>query len=428
MIKIFIATIFLLHGLAPLPGVSFGFVVAASSLLLGILGGSVRSTSFRLDDGLFGLLFVLGLAPFLSMSNVGVQNLLYSLLLLGMWVVCFWWVRECIIVRRLEFSELSTAASVGSMLLAVSIILEFFLANTAGIYLSDIFYFSIEEFPEALMLGDAMKRPRGFTSEAGFSAIVFECLLPLTFDWLKRGRIRRFGFCALVLPAYLVLFSAASLLALGLMLLIFFGLHRGLRRSIFFGGLLAIPGIFFIATSDTTSWLLEEMVGRKLYEFTSEGFVYDVPTFTRPEAYSLAWKILVQQPWGIGWGAVSQAMADNRELFGVELRGSGLISIPLEVGASAGVLGLVIYLLILWRKLLRLAQINSLPARLTFMSLLWVSLHHAVVLELWFPMIWLSLALADVVAVRRTRQSTVGWNVDQNSAASERVTSATGQI
>jgi hypothetical protein len=111
-----------------------------------------------------------------------------------------------------------------------------------------------------------------------------------------------------------------------------------------------------------------------------------------------------EQPWGIGWGGLSQAMFDSRSLFGVELRGSGLISIPLEIGASAGVIGMVLFIVIVWRKLARLVRLNSIDARLTYISLLWVTLHHTVVLEFWFPMMWFSLALADFLVVRALDQ------------------------
>lgn len=405
MLKVYIATIFLLHGFAPVPGVSFGFMVAALSLLFALPGRAMHGACLRKDDSLFGVIFLLGLIPFfLEHSRIGIQNLIHSGLWLAVWTVCFWWVREWMLVSRLEFAAISRAAAVGSMLLAVSVLGEFAIANTTGHYLSDFIHFSINEFPQAKVLGNELNRPRGFTAEAGFSAIVFECLLPLSIGWLRRGHLRRWLFGALVLPAYLLLFSAASMLLLGVMLIVFLGLSHSWVRALIVGSILAITTALVVLTSDGASWLVHEVIGRKLIELASENVVGSVPTFSRSEAYALAWTIMTEQPWGIGWGGVSQAMADNLALFGVELRGSGLISIPLEIGASAGVLGMTIYLAIVWRKLVRLVHINSLDAWLTFMSLMWVALHHTVVLEFWFPMIWLSLALADVVAVRARKQ------------------------
>lgn len=412
MLKFYVATMFLLHGLAPAPGIAFGFMVAAAALLFAMPTGQLmsRGTRLRQDDSLFGAVFLLGLLPLLVEPwRAGTQNVLYSGLWFTTWAVCYWWVREWTLATRISFIEISKAAAVGAMLLAVAVLFEFVLANTTGLYLSDFVHFSVNEFPLATVLGDELRRPRGFTAEAGFSAIVFECLLPLSLAWLQRGRWRRWLFAIVVLPAYLLLFSAASMLMLMFTLLVFVGLNRGWTRSLVIGAALAALIGLAAATSDDASWLLYEVVARKLLEFSPEEVVGAAPTFSRPEAYTLAWTIMTEQPWGIGWGGMSQAMANNLALFGVELRGSGLISIPLEIGASAGMLGMAGYLLIVGRKLGRLVRIDSLDARLAFISLMWVALHHAVVLEFWFPMIWFSLALADVVVERAAGQPAASW-------------------
>lgn len=417
MLKFYVATIFLLHGLAPAPGVAFGFVIAVLALLAAALTGRFTHGDIRtrLDDSLFGWVFLLGLAPLLLQpSHAGTQNFLYAGLWCTIWTVCCWWVREWTLDTRLPFSEISRAAAIGASVLAVSVISEFVLANIAGLYLSDFVHFSVDEFPQAMVLGDELQRPRGFTAEAGFSAIVFECLLPLSWHWLTRGRYRRWLFGAVVLPAYLLLFSAASMIFLIVTLLVFQGLNRGWKRSILVGTVIAALITLTALTSDSASWLLYEVIARKLLEFSPEEVLTGVPTFTRPEAYELAWTIMTEQPWGIGWGGVSQAMADNRALFDVDLRGSGLISIPLEIGASAGVLGMLLYGVIVWRKLARLTRIDSLEARLVFVSLLWVTLHHVVVLELWFPMLWLSLAMADVIAVQALGRQAGSWRQTQS--------------
>jgi hypothetical protein len=99
-------------------------------------------------------------------------------------------------------------------------------------------------------------------------------------------------------------------------------------------------------------------------------------------------------------------MAGKLTLFRVEMRESGLISIPLEIGASTGALRMVIYLTIVWRKLARLICIDSFDALLAFISLICVAMRHTVLRELWFPMTWLSLALADVVVLLTAAQRT----------------------
>ena len=154
-----------------------------------------------------------------------------------------------------------------------------------------------------------------------------------------------------------------------------------------------------VLLSDVGGFVLYEVILRKYLEFSPDDIAVHEQSFSRPEAYSLAFDLLLAYPLGIGWGAVSQHLASNIPLLGTPLKGSGLISFPLEIGASAGIAGLVAYLAIVVTKLKRLRRLRSPAGNLVFFALLWVSLHHAVVLEAWFPMLWFCLALADAMVV-----------------------------
>ncbi len=410
MLFFYIFSMFLLHGFSPMPGITLGYMVALCAFFLNLATGRLAggSGSLRLDDGIFGVVFILGMLPLiLTLSDAGLQNFYHSVWWLGVWSVAFWWVREWIIGSRVQFAFISKAAAYGSMVLSLAIIFEFLTANTAGLYLSDFFPFSINEFPKATVLEAELQRPRGFTSEAGFSAIVFECLLPLSLDWVRRGSWRRMLFPAIAAPGYFLLFSGGSLLALAMAIFAFIGVGRGVVRSVVVGSVVMALLSVLAMTNEAVSTMIFEVLGRKILDFSLEENTAE--TFSRAEAYSLAWRIMTEQPWGIGWGGVSQAMFDNHPIFGISLRGTGLISFPLEIGGSAGVLGLIGYLIILWRKLSRLTVIDTLGARLAFVSLLWVSIHHAGVLELWFPMIWFTMALSDVLVVRAAGSNPVRW-------------------
>ena len=405
--KLYIATLFFLHGLSPLPVIAFGFMIAACAMLFAINERRrwIKGFRFRLDDHLFAAIYALGLLPVLLRSNpIGLQNFIYCALWLSTWIVSFWWVREWLMDSALEFRDISAAAAFGCIGLSIAIISEFVLANTTGLYLSDFFYFSINEFPQATVFGEAFLRPRGFASEAGFTAIAFECLIPLSLEWMLYRRARLWLFMALVAPAYLLLFSAASISFLAVTLLIYTAYRKGAWRALVLGIVaLGLVSLAALSSSDF-SFVIYEIVIRKYLEFSPSDLVADAASFSRPEAYGLALEVLRERPFGIGWGGISQFFANGQPLFGVDLKGSGLISVPLEIGACAGVTGLVLYVLIVFRKLRRLARLRSLPARLTFISLLWVVLHHAVVLEFWFPMIWFSMALADVIAETSTNR------------------------
>lgn len=407
--KFYIATVFLLHGLSPVAGLAFGFFVAGLWMLVKLSARDrwLPRLQFRKDDALFASIYVLGLLPLmLHPTTNGKQNIVYLVLWPAIWFVCYWWIREWGLISRLCFADVSKAATAGCIMLAGAIILEFALANTAGRYLSDFIPFSISTFPDANVLGDELKRPRGFSAEAGFTSIAFECLLPLSYYTVRKRRLRLIAFGALVLPAYLLLFSAASISFFALTMLVYVQINHGTKRAVLTALGIGMPIAFVALTSDEVSFVLYEVIARKFLEFSASEGGPTADTFSRPEAYSLGLAILMERPFGMGWGTLSQQAANGLPLFGTELKGTGLISLPLEVGAAAGLIGLGLYLAIVFRKLKRLSVIGTLPSRLVFVSLLWVSLHHMVVLEFWFPMLWLSMALADIVCRENRLRST----------------------
>jgi len=396
--QFYIATVFLLHGLSPVAGLAFGFFLAATWLCVKLFdqGPWLARMRFRRDDSLFGIIYILGLLPLLlNPSAIGGQNLIYMLLWPVIWFVCYWWIREWSLLSALRFADVSNAAALGCLLLSFALILEFILANSSGTYLSDIIPFSIKDFPQATVLDDGFNRPRGFSAEAGFTAIAFECLLPLSIYTLRASRLRMAVFALVVGPAYLMLFSAASFCFLTLTSIVFIYITQGPKRAFWTTLVIALPVTFVAITSEGVSFVFYEVIARKFLEFSIPDGGFTADTFSRPEAYTLGLDIITLRPFGIGWGTISEMAANGAVLFGTELKGSGLISLPLELGAAGGVPAMLLYVWIVWRKLRRLALTATLPARLVFFSLLWVSLHHIVVLEFWFPMLWLSMALAD---------------------------------
>ena len=402
LFKLYVASMFLLHGLSPLPVMAFGFMVATLAFLVALAGHQrlVYGLSFRLDDRWFGAIFLLGLVALLAgPGDIGLQNLIHCALWLSAWVVSFWWVREWLLGSGLRFEQVSAAAALGVCMLSLAVLAEFTLVNTTGKYLSDLVYFSIDTFPAATVFDDALVRPRAFASEAGFTSIVFECLTPIALLWMRQARHRLLLLPLLIVPAYLVLFSAASISCLALAVIVSGSLTWGTRRTMIVASGVVTGLALLVLLSDVVGFVLYEVILRKYLEFSPDDIAVHEQSFSRPEAYSLAFDLLLAYPLGIGWGAVSQHLASNIPLLGTPLKGSGLISFPLEIGASAGIAGLVAYLAIVVTKLKRLRRLRSPAGNLVFFALLWVSLHHAVVLEAWFPMLWFCLALADAMVV-----------------------------
>lgn len=294
--------------------------------------------------------------------------------------------------------QVGKAALVTVIFLSCAIVVEFTLANTAGRYLSDYLPFSISMFPEANVLGDDYLRPRGFSSEAGFTAVVFEALLPFAIFYLHKHKLKIWLFGLVVAPAFFLLFSAALWLSFIISFLLFFLFYS--EKKIY--GLACFMG-FFVAviilyqSVSQFQFFLDQIIVRKLLEFSS-GSETVVAEWTagRPETYALGLQLLTDFPLGIGWGMLSQMFASNNLLPGVDVvKNTGLISLPLEVFVSSGVLGGCFFLCFLGMKLVQVFRSHSEIAPYLFIALTTVSLHHAIILEFTFPMFWFLLALCD---------------------------------
>lgn len=395
------ATLFLLHAMSPVPFLAFGFFLAIGAFAFTCtMPGVVGQLRFRRDDSLFGLIYLLGLVPLLlNSSGIREQNVEYGALWLAIGLVCFWWVREWGLASRVSFLSISKAAAFGIAILSIAVTFEFVMVNTAGTYLSDIFPFSVEEFPFATILGTAFIRPRGFSAEPGFSAIVFNCLIPLTVPYLLSKRRQLPAWIAAILPGYLLLGSAASFVCLAITGAVFLLIiNRSVIIMLVSAALVSLVAVAFLFSAGLQN-LYYQIIGRKI-DALFDPLATDVTSYSRSEAYRYGFRILREHPFGLGWGGFSQAYQDAAVLANEIPKGSGLLSVPLEVGVAGGILAALLFFYVVYRKLQPLIRIDTLPARLTFFSLLWVALHHMFVLELWFPMLWFSLALADIIRIR----------------------------
>lgn len=411
---IYVFTLFLLHALSPVPFLAPGFFLALGSLLLVVAHrGGVAQLAFRRDDALYGLIFLLGVAPLLFRpSRIGEQNIEYTSLWAAIWLISFWWVREWALVSKVRFWDISRAAAWGAAVLSIAVMVEFIMVNSTGYYLSDFIPFSVAEFPFANIVGTQFVRPRGMAVEAGFSAIVFECLMPLAIPYVFQKRLRLIIAAAVILPGYLLLGSAASLICFVLTYAIFLLSVNRSYRILLLGLAVALTAGLVFLFSDTAQGLYYEIIGRKVDALFNPMGANGI-SYSRSEAYRFGLRILAANPFGIGWGGISQIFREGGSIVSEVPKGSGIISLPLEIGVAGGGLALVLYFVTLMRKLVPLIRINTISAKATFFSLLWVALHHMVLLELWFPMFWFSLALADVVRIRATG---VRYAVDEGLA------------
>lgn len=395
----FIFSFQFLHALSPSVYVPLSFIIAMVMFLFHLSMGIPARSYFRKSDYLLLGTFLLGIFPLVKFRNqAGIQNVLYSAVWMGVPLLYYLWGRIWLFASGVTMDQLGKAALVTVIFLSFAIVVEFILANATGHYLSDYLPFSISKFPEANVLGDDYLRPRGFSSEAGFTAVVFEALLPLAVFYLHKNKSIIWLFGLVVAPAIFLLFSAAlwlSLLMAFLFYIIFYSENKIYGLSCF-AGFIAVVVILYLSVSQF-EYFLDQIIVRKLLEFSSSSEVVVTEwTAGRPEAYSLGLQLLTDFPFGIGWGMLSQMFTSNNLLPGVDVvKNTGLISLPLEIFVSSGVLGGCFFLCFLGMKLRQTFRSRSEIAPYLFIALTTVSLHHTIILEFTFPMFWFLLALCD---------------------------------
>lgn len=394
-LQLFVVVIPFLHALGfgawlPLP-----MLVAGCALLAALATGGASWIWVERDDIWLVSMLALGAVPLLIfMDYAGQKNLNHFLALTVTLTLFYMFMRAWVLQSGISLMQLSNAATIGLSLAAGAVICEFALANTFGIYLSAFLPYSAEDMPEASVLQEFL-RPRGLAAEPGFSAMVFEALVPLSLPTLLRHRILLFTVGPLALAGFLMLFSAGAIcsLILAAALMVFAG--RGLGLKILLFVLLLIGIALFFAGGELLTWLFDQVVGRKITDlFEGEG-VQDIAG--RYVAYRVAWESSIAHPFGIGWGMISQIFASGVQVPDVpEIQSRGLLSLYLEVLVAAGVPGLLCLLIFLVRKVVKLARLTD-PTRLPILfGLLALVIHHMFVLEFWFPMLWFYLALANV--------------------------------
>lgn len=358
-----------------------------------------------------------GVVPlFFFLDQAGIQNVLYTAAWFCVVLTYFWGGRIWLNASKVTLEQIGRVALVTVIFLSFSIVVEFTLANTIGLHLSDFLPFSISQFPQANVLGDYYLRPRGFTAEAGFTAVVFESLIPLAIYYVRNHRWKLILLLFLVAPGYILLFSAASMLSIFTALLIFYltlSSKKVYHLTCIFAFVVTI--ILLYRSVPPFQWLFDQIVVRKLLEFSLPIEAVGVnDSFSRQEVYRLGLKLIYDFPFGIGWGMLSQMSASGVLLPGVEAaKGSGFISIPLEIFVCSGLIGGGLFLCFVIGKIRQVLQSRSEIAPYLFVSLTSVSLHHVVILEFWFPMFWFLLALSDYVTI----QSKVGKRFTPTKAA-----------
>lgn len=362
----------------------------------------LRELRFQADDALFGLVFLSGcFAIAVTSAPVGGQNITYMIWWLGSWILLYWWVREWLLCSRIRFADITRTIRWTLLVLAGAVIFEFLLVQTTGLFFSDILPTAETEIPFAFAFGAAYARPRVFSVEAGFVAILFNLMLPFFLANLRLLRPSHIVQLAVVMVGYLLLFSAASIAAGALTMLIHIAAFARIR-IIAATVLAAMMVLLAYAYVPVVTEYVDQTVIRKVEGLFLVSQINSVYSGSRLAIYATGFEILLNNPLGIGWGGISQEFNQATGRLGVAPESSGMVSIPLEVAVSTGIFGGLLFLLWIAGKLLRLVRRNSPESRVVFFAATWVVVHHFFVLEFWMPTFWLALALCDVVCRQNT--------------------------
>jgi hypothetical protein len=308
--------------------------------------------------------------------------------------------RAWIFRSRITIDQLGAAATLGLLVSSAAIIFEFWSANGPGYYLADVIPYSTEDLPFALVLGD-WRRPRGLAAEPGFSAMVFEALGPLAIAFLLKRRSLLLLCGPVIACGFALLFSAGAISALLLAALTLAMVGRGaaVKLLVIAGAAAAVAVVAF--GGDMIAWFFDELIGRKVLDLFVQGDVNVGEAAGRYEAYRAGIEMFTTYPFGIGWGMVSEMFDSGRAVPGLTLVTSrGLLSLYLEILASAGVLGFASYAAFHIGRIRIAATSRAMDAPYVLFGLVALSLHHAFVLEFWFPMLWFYFALTDALAAR----------------------------
>jgi hypothetical protein len=392
ILYVYILLIPFLHALSPVPIQSLGFflIVAASPLIL--LAPAQYTGDYIKQDVCLLLTWLIGLlawwfypAPIEEDRFQGAaqwfSSIIFSLIIL----------RRLIIVSRVRLEDISRISSMSVLILTIAIMFDFLLANFEGRHLSDIIPYSVDEFPKAEVLG-VLQRPRGLTTEAGFNGIIFECLAPFAIYYaIKYKGLYSFLIASALIIGLALIVSLSTLFSIIFSILLYFIY----KRKSFIDLFILLFLIFAMAYFSLNNVFLFDLFGYKLAEFLDIAN-YNIYMIGRQGSFFYGLQVFSENLFGIGWGTILQEANIPGTIIDYNLDSASLISLWLELLVAAGIVGFALTVYVFGATLRGLVKQDGKEAGFIFVSLAAVSLHHIFVYDMWFPMIWFSLAVAQV--------------------------------
>jgi O-antigen ligase len=379
---------FALNPWVPLPLI---YIIAA--FIVYVLLSSHVQQLFYSDDFYLLMMIVAGLIGMsLVIEYTGTKNLNH-VAALSMTILFFYIVVRSLIAK-LSFEKINSVLVLSLLMVSIFVIIEFIATNYFGVNFLKIIPYTRNDLSEALTIGN-LARPRGFAEEAGHMAMFYELVLPLSVIYFRnKSTIVTSCYYLLIFTSFILLFSSAAIVSLILatFTILFLNFYK---KQYLFALVILLMIILIFFSSNFTQFYLEGTIFKKLQIFLSSSQQTDISVITRSERYSQAFIYFISSPFvGIGWGTVSQLAVSSRIYAGVVSPG-GFISLYAEILVASGVIGLTMFVLFLFRKIIRLMHSRDPASNMLLISILSLLLHYGFVSNYWFPMLWFSLGLAD---------------------------------
>jgi hypothetical protein len=364
--------------------------------LLARRAGPDLTTGLRLDAGFLLALGLGVLAVLWGPLPLGTKHYNYIAAVAVSYSLFLVAVRSWLCDPGLNLPKIGAGAHLALAVLSVAVIAEFLLASFAGYFLSDLIPFAHDDLNVANLVTEPFKRPRAFAHEPGFTALAFECLWPLTL--LAPARRWRHGLYGL---AFVLLASAAAIVAFSVALTVLWLVRSRSLKGLLLALTVVAAAAGAVMVSETAADIAWTVVGRKFDIGTALAAGEDaggetVTAFERASTYLVGLELLSSHPFGVGWGSLGEAFATDALLPEVgALRGSGMLSLYLDVAVASGWLGLAGMLWFVIGRVVGLLRCGEPAAGPVACALMAVGFHHLLITEFQFPFLWFAIAVAD---------------------------------
>jgi hypothetical protein len=383
-----------LHGLSPFPIVALNSIVLAMVAPFVLIAEIPKQYRFVTGNLIAALIILYGSLAW-QWSAIDIQQdrwqaaLQWTFSVMALWIL----VRRWIIVSQISFELISKIAFSTVIFLSISSMIEFILVNTTGLFFSDFIPFSVDQFPTANIFGADFIRPRVFSAEAGFTSMVFDLIIPLSYvHFIKSKLVGKLGFIVASLLGILSLFSVATLLSM-IMSLAIYGIFK---KNVTIITMIIVSAVIIIIAISLSGLDVSSLPIYKIVDFFDQANYYQSEG-TRQETTAAGIAIITQHPFGMGWGTILQESKIPGSEIDRMIFGSGLISLWLELAVATGFVISLMSLCYITKILFTLLRLKKPHSDSCFIALFSLTFHHFAVFELWFPMLWFALALSQVV-------------------------------